>query len=305
MKLLLLAILFLSIILVSSTVVSTYALTSKQVKSKVIDAISKQVEGDWSHIKLVIIRESGQSRVVVYNSTQPTPPPTPPPVPPPVPTPTGNVSKVCIVGDLDGSTVPNMMKDCNYKIGLGDLGYKDTLSYFKGLNFDKCLIGNHEAANEDGSTSLEKETLAYCGDSWYIKTGQATIIFGFNTNGNLDNQLNAAKQVPISGIKTVIVLSHKPCYTSPNSHHPVEVKSFCESLAKAIPAGIKVIYIGAHNHQMASTVDGTKFISGAGGRSHYDCGTSAEWTFCNNKDWGFLELTISNTDGATAAKFIK
>jgi len=123
----------------------------------------------------------------------------------------------------------------------------------------------------------------------------------------LDNQLNAAKQVRMSGIKTVIVLSHKPCYTSPNSHHPVEskVKAFCDSLVKALPTGINVYYIAGHNHQMASTVDGTKFISGAGGRSHYDCGTDSLWNFCDNKNYGFLELTIDNNNGNTAAKFVK
>jgi len=38
------------------------------------------------------------------------------------------------------------MKDCNLKIGLGDLGYGSDLSYFKSLNFNKCVIGNHDAA---------------------------------------------------------------------------------------------------------------------------------------------------------------
>ena len=43
------------------------------------------------------------------------------------------------------------------------------------------------------------------------------------------------------------------------------MKAFCDSLASYIPAGIKVYYVAAHNHQLASTIDGTKFISGGGG----------------------------------------
>ena len=103
---------------------------------------------------------------------------------------------------------------------------------------------------------------------------------GFNTNGNLDTQLGTAQGLVtnptfMQGIKDLFILSHKPCFTSPNSHHPVEskVKTLCDSLAHYIPTGIKVYYIAGHNHQMASTVDGLKFISGGGGRSHYSCGT--------------------------------
>jgi hypothetical protein len=310
MKLVLVALL--TVILVSSTVLSHVDAKSKdsKAKDKIIKAIGKAVEGRYSQIKLIQLSKSNVSGyILAYNTTKTNPPvPIPTPTPTPTPVPSGPTTKVCLVGDLKGSTVPNLLEkgDCNYKIGLGDLGYKDTLSYFKGLNFNKCLIGNHDST-ENGNDAIYKEALAYCGDSWYIKAGQAAILFGFNTNGNLDNQLAAAKQVPMTGIKSVFVLSHKPCYTSPNSHHPVEsrVKAFCDSLAKVIPSGIKVYYIAAHNHQLASTVDGTKFIAGGGGRSHYDCGTDSLWNFCDNTHYGFLELTIGNSDGATTAKFIK
>ena len=215
---LLLVLLVISIALVPHSFVNAKSKDSKA-RDAMVKAIGKAVEGKYSQIDLVSLsKKNDNSTITVYNKTvviTPPQPPNPPPNPPPVPV--GNVSKVCLVGDLSGSTVPNLMKNCLYKIGLGDLGYQSTLSYFKGLNFDKCLQGNHESANEDGTSSLEKETQAYCGDSWYIKTGQATIIFGFNTNGNLDSQLNAAKQVPMPGIKTVIVLSHKPCYTDRKS----------------------------------------------------------------------------------------
>ena len=71
------------------------------------------------------------------------------------------------------------------------------------------------------------------------------MLFGFNTNGDLNRQLEVAKKVSIKGTKNLFVMTHKPCYTSPNSHHPVEpnVKSFCDSFASSIPAGIKVYYI--------------------------------------------------------------
>jgi len=301
-----LVILVISIALVPHSLVNAKSKDSKA-RDAIVKAIGKAVEGRYSQIKLIQLSKSNISGyVIAYNTTKATPVP-PPPVPPnPPPTPTGPTTKVCLVGDLKGSTVPNLMKNCNLKIGLGDLGYGSDLSYFKGLHFDHCLQGNHESAGEDGSASIEKETQAYCGNSWNLKVGNATMLFGFNTNGNLNNQLTTAKQVPLTGIKTVFVLSHKPCYTSPNSHHPVEssVKAFCDSFAKTIPTGVKIYYIAGHNHQQASTTDGLKFISGAGGKSHYDCGLDQLWNFCNNKDYGYLEATIGNTDGKVSTKFI-
>jgi len=304
---LLLLLLVISIALVPHSLVNAKSKDSKA-RDAIVKAIGKAVEGKYSQIDVVSLsKKNDNSTITVYNKTvviTPPQPPNPPPNPPP--TPVGNVSKVCLVGDLSGSTVPNLMKNCTLKIGLGDLGYKSDLSWFKSLNFDKCVQGNHESGNEDGTASLEKETQAYCGNSWNLKVGNVTMLFGFNTNGNLNNQLTTAKQVPLTGIKTVFVLTHKPCYTSPNSHHPVEsnVKAFCDSFAKTIPTGVKIYYIAGHNHQQASTVDGLKFISGAGGKSHYECGQDQLWNFCNNKDYGYLEATVGNTDGKVATKFI-
>lgn len=304
-----LVLLVISIALVPHSFVNAKSKDSKA-KDAIIKAIGKAVEGKYSTIKLIQLSKSNVSGyVITYNKTGgvPIPTPIPPPIPPnPTPPPTGAVTKVCLIGDLKGSDVPNKMKDCNLRIGLGDLGYQNDLSWFKGLKFDKCLQGNHESANEDGTSSIEKETQGYCGNAWKLKVGQSALFFGFNTNGNLDDQLTSAKQIPLNGIKTVFILSHKPCYTSPNSHHPVEssVKAFCDSLVKSFPVGIKVYYIAGHNHQMASTLDGTKFISGAGGKSHYDCGTDQLWNFCNNKDYGYLEVTIGNNTGDVGTKFI-
>ena len=226
--------------------------------------------------------------------------------------PTNSVNKIAIVGDISGTTIRNSIQEHNpdLVVALGDLGYKSSLSTFKkdyGKFNLKCLVGNHDSAEDSEGDPIVKEAPAYCGHWWNVKIGKTTMLFGFNTNGDLNNQLAAAKKVSLQGIKNVFVMSHKPCYTSPNSHHPVEsnVKSFCNSLASSIPAGIKVYYIAAHNHQLASTVDGTKFISGGGGRSHYDCGTDAVWNFCDNKNYGFLEVTININNGNVAANFVK
>lgn len=226
--------------------------------------------------------------------------------------PTNSVNKIAIVGDIVGTSIRDSIQEDNpdLVVALGDLGYQSSLSTFKKdygkFNF-KCLVGNHDSAEDSEGDPIVKEAPAYCGDWWNVKVGKTTMLFGFNTNGDLNNQLAAARKVSLQGIKNVFVMSHKPCYTSPNSHHPVEsnVKSFCDSLASSIPAGIKVYYIAAHNHQLASTVDGTKFISGGGGRSHYDCGTDAVWNFCDNKSYGFLEVTINDNNGNVAANFVK
>lgn len=283
---------------------------SKDSKAKddFIKKAGKAVEGKWSKIEIGNMSLFGSnSTITFYNKTKVITPPNPPPNPPP--TPTGNTTVVCAVGDLSGSTVPGKMKNCDEKVGLGDLGYGSDLSYFKKLGFDKCVVGNHDAP-EDGSAIIYKEALAYCGDNWNIKIGQSVLIFGFNTNGDLSKQLAAGKNIfsnLMTNVKTVVLASHKPCYTSPNSHHPVEssVKTLCDSLAGSVPQGVKIYYVSGHNHQMASTVDGLKFVSGAGGRSHYDCGTDALWNFCDNKNYGYLEMTIDNDNGNIGTKFIK
>src|SRR5580765_501710 len=190
--------------------------------------------------------------------------------------PISNIYKIAIVGDISGTII-------------------------------RDSIQKHDSAEDSGGESIVKEAPAFCGEWWNEKVGKTTMLFGFNTNGNLEDQLVAAKKVSLQGIKNVFIMSHKPCYTSPNSHHPVEpnVKAFCDSLASSIPAGIKVYYIAAHNHQLASTIDGTKFLSGGGGRSHYECGTDAVWNFCDNKNYGFLEITINTINGNIESNFVK
>jgi hypothetical protein len=51
----------------------------------------------------------------------------------------------------------------------------------------------------------------------------------------------------------------------------------------------------------SATADGW-YISGAGGKSHYACGTSTSWKFCNNSVYGYLEFVI-NGNGLMIANF--
>ena len=233
--------------------------------------------------------------IQILKWTQAPPPPPPPPV--------VNTSKVCLVGDLSGSTVPNMMKDCTLKIGLGDLGYASDLKYFKGLKFDKCVIGNHDAA-EDGSSTIEKEALAYCGDHWSQKVGNATLLIGLNTNDGAGSVSFVQSAVQDPKIKTVILMSHKGGHVPPNSHHPAEASALYKQLEALVPTNIKLIEVYGHNHVMSSAPSQNWYQSGAGGKSHYSCGIDQVWTFCDNTHYGYLELTIDNTNGNIAAKFI-
>src|SRR4029078_2897042 len=126
-----------------------------------------------------------------------------------------------------------------------------------------------------------------------------------NTNGNLDVQLGSAQQVVtdskiMEGIKSVHVMTHKPCAAPPNSHHPVEtdVKTFCDSLKGKVPSSVQVFFDSGHNHVMSSSVDCQYKQVGSGGKSHYTCGTSTQFPFCDATHYGFLEYTIK-PDGTT------
>ena len=303
-----LILLVISIALVPHSLVNAKSKDSKA-RDAIVKAIGKAVEGKYSTIRLIQLSKSNVSGyVIAYNTTKAAPTP-PPPVPPnPPPTPTGTTTKVCLVGDLKGSIVPSLMSkgDCNLKIGLGDLGYGSDLSYFKGLHFDKCVIGNHDAT-EDGSTALYKEALAYCGDSWSLIIGNSTLVLGFNTNGDIPSQIKTAISAVSShsGLKTVIAVSHKAGHVPPNSHHPAEAASLYSQLEKSLPSTVTLYEIVGHNHVMSSAPSMNWYQSGAGGKSHYSCGTDQVWTFCDNSNYGYLELTVDNNNGNTAAKFMK
>jgi hypothetical protein len=317
------------VLLVVSLVVPHSLLTTADAKStkdskarRDIDkSIGRAVEGKFSTVKTVNISTyaAPNTSLTVYNKTSSgsLPPIRPPPPEPQVcnknehlengacipdsTTPTAGY-KVCMIGDLKGSVVPNAMKDCNYKIGLGDLGYEKTLSYFKGLNFNKCLQGNHESANEDGSASLEKETQAYCGNSWWVKFGDSTLVLAFNTNGDITKQLNAVTKLLtdsqfMSGVKNIIAISHKGGHVFPNAHHPAEAKELYSQLEAKIPVGLKLFEVNAHNHNAAVAPAKNWWISGNGGKSFYQCGNDKDWTFCNSKDLAYLQFNID--DNAT------
>ena len=64
-----------------------------------------------------------------------------------------------------------------------------------------------------------------------------------------------------------------------------------------ISKSIEVYEISAHNHIMAESSNGRWFISGAGGKSHYEGKSSSEWPFVNTKSYGYLQIRINNTDG--------
>jgi len=253
-----------------------------------------------------------------YNDTskqcQNLPPVTPPPQPQPAPT----TIKVIMLGDVadgsSGTSVFNAVKAQNADniIILGDLGYASSLSWFKQTygslgNKLNCVLGNHEAANEDGSSSLESETKKYCANSYYIKKN-SVLFLGFNTNGDLTGQATSAGKLLQSssfmqGIKSVHIMSHKGCAVPPNSHHTVEVKSFCDAIKAKIPSTVKTYYDSAHNHVMSSSTDGVYKQSGAGGKSHYECGTDSQFNWCNNSSYGFLVYTIK-PDGTTTWQFV-
>lgn len=264
----------------------------------------------------------------VYNATlnecvaKPVPTPTPTPTPVPQPTPIGTPITFTVVGDIEdssaGTSVFNQIKKQNatFDFVLGDLGYANDISWFKstyGTLGDRmfCVVGNHEAANEDGSSSIESATKNYCGDSYWFKSG-VNLFFFFNTNGDLSTQGTKATELlknttVMNGVKNLHIMSHKPCLSPPNSHHPAPestaIKSFCDKLKSNIPTGIKVFYNQAHNHVLSASADGQYKQSGAGGRSHYTCGVSTAFPFCDNSHYGFLKYSVK-ADGTTTAQFI-
>ena len=122
---------------------------------------------------------------------------------------------------------------------------------------------------------------------------------GVNTNGDFKSIISWSKGVftdtqMMKGIKNVILTGHKPCYVFTGAHHKVEpsVKAMCDAVVSNVPAGVNVYYVAAHDHNLAKSKDGTKFISGGGGGNKYACGTDAEWDYCNNKDDGYLTASI-------------
>jgi hypothetical protein len=212
-----------------------------------------------------------------------------------------------MVGDFKDSKVFDAMKKdgCNFRVAAGDNGYSSDLSLLKKIAPDRCVIGNHDSA-EDESATIEKEALAYCGNSWWTKFGSSTVMLGFNTNGDLTKQLNAAKNLLndgefMSGVKNVIAVSHKGGHVFPSAHHPAEAKTFYADFEKAIPTGVKLLEIAGHNHNSAAAPLKGWYVAGNGGKSFYACGNDKDWTYCNNKTISYLEATIPDSSNNSIA----
>jgi predicted phosphodiesterase len=218
------------------------------------------------------------------------------------------------VGDLDCSNnLPAQVEKDNPTlfVALGDLCYKKDLTNFKNTYADlknankfACLIGNHDS-DEDGNLIILNQTQEYCGDHWYRKiANNTTLLIGLNTNGDTILQTKWGQSLVtnatlMKGVKNVMLLVHKPAHTPPESHHPAESSTIrmISGIEGNISKSIQVYEIAGHNHFMAESNDGRWFITGAGGRSHYEGATNLEWPFVNKIDYGYLQFKINNTDG--------
>ena len=225
-----------------------------------------------------------------------------------------NITVIDIVGDIDCSNnLPAQVEKDNPTlfIAIGDLCYKKDLTNFKNTYADlkdgkklACLIGNHDS-EEDGNLIILNQTQEYCGDHWYRKiANDTTLLIGLNTNGDTILQTKWGQSLVtnatlMKGIKNVLLLAHKPAHTPPESHHPAESSTIrmISNIEGNISKSIQVYEIAAHNHFMAESSDGRWFITGAGGRSHYEGTTNLEWPFVNKIDYGYLQFKINNTDG--------
>lgn len=248
---------------------------------------------------------------------KPDKPPKPIPIPDddtqpePTPTPVEQDKNIIMVGDVSGSTVYNAIKkeNADWVVVLGDWYGKQSWlesSYGSLGNKFACVVGNHEAANEDGSSSLEKAALKLCGNDYYVIINHVLFV-GLNSNGDLKGQAAKLDKLIttdfLKDITSVHIMTHKPCKVPPNSHHGVEISTFCKDIASIFSKfQQKVFYNSGHNHVMSSSADGTYKQTGAGGKSHYTCGTNTEFTFCNNKNYGYLKYTIKE-DGTTTWAF--
>jgi predicted phosphodiesterase len=225
-----------------------------------------------------------------------------------------------MVADVEDSSAGNAVfsqiqkQNPNFVFVLGDLGYESNLQWFKetyGTLGDKmfCVVGNHEADNEDGSSSLEKETLNFCGNTYWIKKG-ANLFIMINTNDKQDTLKSALdtkifkNTTVMNGVKSIHINGHKGCATPPNSHHPAgEIKVLCDFIKSKIPAGVKAFFNSGHNHVLSQSAEKVFSQVGGGGKSHYTCGTNADFPFCNNTKYGYMLYTIK-LDGTTTSQFI-
>jgi predicted phosphodiesterase len=320
--------------LIASTAIVGPANAIKKSEKKVLDKITtamlKASEGKPSTIKMLNMSKNGVAGVATFwNTTKSvTPPPPPPPVcketehlennkcvpnpPPPKP---GNFTVVDFVGDIKGSSVRDAVAKHNPNIvfALGDLTYDKTVDAFKSGWYDyfvqkgvlvKCTVGNHDSDEEEKGQKIVAQAIALCGDSWWLKVGHV-LFLGYNTNGNIQNQLDGTQKVLnnqtiMSGVTHIVSMSHKNGHVPDKSHHPVEAAKLYAGLESMMT---HLYEVNAHNHFLAKNANGFWFISGGGARSHYECATGNGWSMCNNTDYGFLEFKLDKTTGDITANF--
>lgn len=225
-----------------------------------------------------------------------------------------NITVIDAVGDIECSSKLRdkiMLDNPTLFVVLGDMCYQRdltnftiTFSEFKKANTFECVIGNHDS-EENGNSKILRQALDYCGDHWYRKiANNSTLVIGLNTNGNTSLQTNWGQSLVtnssfMKGIRNVMLMAHKPAHTPPGSDHRPEnstVQMFF-GIMNHIPSSIQVFEIAAHNHMMAESTNGQWFISGAGGRKLYNFTQDPDWSFVNNKEHGYLQIKINNTDG--------
>ena len=238
------------------------------------------------------------------------------PGPGPEPTPEASTTSIVVMGDVKGNTgikVSDAAKKENADnyVTVGDSGYTKTTEYYN-TNFEQklgpgkndCVIGNHDE-EEDGSAQLGKDFAKLCGDHWSRVTANGTtLLVGLNTNGDRQTQIDYYKDVVDNGnYSNILVFSHKNGHIPPNSHHPAEAAALYKAVEDSTPDNIRLLQIYGHNHIMGAAWVKGWFIIGAGGASHYSCGTNETWTFCNNDDYGYLKIVINNNNAALTAAF--
>jgi calcineurin-like phosphoesterase family protein len=228
---------------------------------------------------------------------------------------TGNITIIDAVGDLDCSGKLHdriAADDPTIFIALGDLCYNRNLTNFtitfkdfKDTNKLECVIGNHDS-KENGNLKILKQVLTLCGDHWLRKVANgSTLIIGLNTNGDTIMQSEWASSVVknstiMKEIKNVILVAHKPAHTPPGSDHDAEtstIKMFT-SIIHNIAGDIRIFEIAGHNHLMGASNNGRWFISGAGSEKLYNFSIDPQWPFVNNKERGYLQFKINDTDGS-------
>jgi len=247
--------------------------------------------------------EQNETQPPVINDTNPPPQ-------------TGEDTIIKTAGDFSGTGVLKLLNG-DINVALGDLLYQSSLDTFINVypkdESHKCVPGNHDQ-EEDGNSKIAKQSSQHCGDIWFKKVaGGTTVLIGANTNGNLDVLLGSAQQYVMNstlmqGVKNVMLFTHKQCHTNTGAHHNVEgnVKTFCQSLEGKVPAGVKFFTIAGHEHNAEKNSNGLWFVAGTGGKSKYECGSTANgWSFCNDSDNGYLQITIDNDSGAVTTQFIK